>query len=634
MIRETAAFRIKERTVVLSLSMVTVSRFVAQIMSPRRARVCGLFWLALNANALNIGATALAATPNNQGCVVDRYYSPAASLTDAEWVALRQHIGDVVLPNVTVISEDHARTLATIRGGLHLGIRDLSAATARALGKHRGKLGLPSLTTLSDEAAEALGTHTGDLLLNGVHEISDRGVVALTKSGRGTLALGIRFLNEQSARTLVRGATELELLNLDSLSDSAAEQLSTHLGRLRVPLLTITPGAAAALASMRGTLHITDSPFSRCKHSFIHVSDEAAGHLSRYQGDLVLPRTTPRKSRGGIFSALAMHSGSMCISIDEPLTVEEATALARHVGELGLCLVDGDILLSPESAKELSRHEGDLIFHGSMAISPSVAAALSGHRQGKLRIDRVADLSEAAATALAHHPGALTVLHVDNRASDTAVGALAKHTGRLTIDGDLVRDSTIDVLLKHEGGLFVDFGYHHRPGEEIMKRLAEYSGPLGFYGLGLVNERIAEKLAAHRGSLALVEVPQDEPTVHELLKHDGPLYFPEFAQVETEAAARLFASDRTLSTEVNMKSLLFPGAERIAEILAQKSGPLSLPKLRYISADALRALTAKKTVLLPRLDSLYIIDSEGRDVLAQDIVTPEIQDYNLRTSTP
>jgi hypothetical protein len=58
-------------------------------------------------------------------------------------------------------------------------LTELSDASARYLGKHRGYLDLCGLTSLSDAAAESLSKHNGYLYLSGLTELSEGGALQL-----------------------------------------------------------------------------------------------------------------------------------------------------------------------------------------------------------------------------------------------------------------------------------------------------------------------------------------------------------------------------------------------------------------------------------------------------------------------
>lgn len=549
--------------------------------------------------------------------------------------SIRGHLGDVGLRNVVSVSVNEASTLATVRGALTLGVEDLPGDIARALAAHRGELELPRLKSLSDEAAKALGNHHGDLILSAVTDISDHGIVSLARLPRGGVALGVRELTVPSARALSRIHGAIELENLESLDEPVAAALSTNTEEMRLMLASLSSGAAGALARTHAKIDLWYARYGGGGRPPLRFDAVAAERLARYAGDLYLPISVPAGDRPKIIDSLAHHRGpTLSLILDGPLTLEEARSLGRHTGRLTLEIrLESDVVpFDGAAAMELARHQGPLVICCRGTLSEEAASALAMHSHGSLTVKWLAKLTTNVAAALGQHKGPISVgCSVDGTASDAAVLALARHNGALTVPGDFVRAGTVDGLLAHSDSLAVEFYYGRpEPSDEILGRLAEYQGALTLVGNLKTTVELAKRLAAHVGPLSLGAVPQEEDAVDALLRHEGPLYFPDFSQIRTEAAARLFASDTTLSTECLMWNFLFPGAEKVAAILATKRGRLSLPRLQYISPDALRVLTAKKTVVLPPLDSVYIIDSEGNDVSARDVVSHEFYEYNSR----
>jgi hypothetical protein len=189
------------------------------------------------------------------------------------------------------------------------GLKRLSQAVARGLGKHRGTLILDGLKEISDEVARELGNHFGSLELNGLRSISTVAARAVARGGgewpKGftfddRLSLnGLRRMTSAVAGELARYQGPLRLDGLRELTPEVADALSgfnpqcrydrLSLGGLRrldleavrrlAPLratlslgglTTVSPELAEALIEVRGRLHL---PGVR------RLSTEAAGIL-------------------------------------------------------------------------------------------------------------------------------------------------------------------------------------------------------------------------------------------------------------------------------------------------------------------------------------------------------------------
>jgi hypothetical protein len=112
------------------------------------------------------------------------------------------------------------------------------------------------------------------------------------------------------------------------------------------------------------------------------------------------------------------------------------------------------------------------------------------------------------------------------------------------------------------------------------------------------------------------------------------MFFLGDSRVETVAAAKLFASEKNRTVACDSFHMISPDSSEIASCLIQRRGVLSLPRLQYIKADALRILATKDDVRLPSLDSLYILDEQGRDVAPADVVSEQFLKKNAENQPP
>ena len=102
-------------------------------------------------------------------------------------LALGHVQGGLVLPNLTMLSANAAKSLLQRKGRLVLGLTTLPEETAKALAPHTGAVCLDGLTTLSDESAKALAEYPGGLSLSGLTTLSDEAAKALRSNSRISL---------------------------------------------------------------------------------------------------------------------------------------------------------------------------------------------------------------------------------------------------------------------------------------------------------------------------------------------------------------------------------------------------------------------------------------------------------------
>jgi hypothetical protein len=114
--------------------------------------------------------------------------------------------------------------------------------------------------------------------------------------------------------------------------------------------------------------------------------------------------------------------------------------------------LDGLTHLSPEVARGLASHNGDLHLRGVKEITADAARMLKGHK-GSLFLHGVTSLSSAAASALAKHKGMLDLQGITHLSAEVG-SALSKTKGYLNLRGlpDLLEEVAIE-LSKHHGEL-------------------------------------------------------------------------------------------------------------------------------------------------------------------------------------
>jgi hypothetical protein len=591
--------------------------------------VCSFFY-GSNGNGDDGGALgAVQPTPSEprEYCSEDVVLSPDAKKL------LNGFIGHVVLRNLKELTEEDARVLAGVRGSLRIRLTSLPQGVARHLAVHRGELSIDSLRVIPDDTAEALAAHEGMLAISHAEQLSDRAVRSLAGGRAQALALGVSSLSRMQAEALANVRGPLWLCNVTRLDADTAQALSKYSGNLYLGLTELKPDVAALLARLHGRLCLTSCESNEA----LSLTPQVAAALSHYKGELMLDDATSAESdTDAVIEALASHVGPLRLWEDAIRTPASAVAIARHDGPLSLRWTDS---LDADVLVNLAHHRGMLTIavRQPHELSADVAWHIARHRGGTLELSGPLRVSEAAARALATHSGALGFSGVKVEAESPAVRAICKHRGPLRLPGSFLRADTIDSILDHVGGLQVFGGTMRRTEsgdvifepsltEGMAERLAAYKGPLCVGDF--LTSSFVRLLAAHKGDLALMEVPPEEDAARSLLAHEGRLFLPSDTSVRSVWAAQVIASPKTCTTMSNTTHLIGPNAAAIAATLATRKGPFSLPNLQYVSAEALRHLVANDRIRLPPLDRMYVLEDDGRLVTGEPVASAGSQQAN------
>ena len=245
------------------------------------------------------------------------------------------------LSSLDALTEAEVETLARHRGKLDLrDLKTISSKGIKTLSRHQGDLDLSSLTEVTDEDATVLAQHSGRIMLRGLKALSGgTGHVALATAqirdseAEGTLWMdGLETISVEVASVLSRFPGTLVLRGLTSLPEDCAVALGRHLGDLRIGgLASLSVVAAKAIARNRGELDFSMfQGFASGGSSLITLPDDVAEALSRHVGILRLDNVSS-------------------------LSDKAAAALAQHEG---LVRLNGLVSLPPNAAKHLSRHRG------------------------------------------------------------------------------------------------------------------------------------------------------------------------------------------------------------------------------------------------------------------------------------
>ena len=267
------------------------------------------------------------------------------------------------------------------------------------------------------------------------------------------------------------------------------------------------------------------------------------------------------------------HKGPLFLDGLTMLSVEAAKALAQHRGVLSL---SGLTTLSDDASKALAEHEGVLLLDGLTTLSAEAARMFAQRGDDFLFLPGLTTLSEEAARALAQHKGVLLALDGLTTLSDKAAAALGQHAGILSLSGL----TTISA--------------------EVAKALAEHKGELVLNGLTTLSVEAARSLAQHRGTLRL----------------DG------LTTLSADAAKAIAAAEHWTGYLPCVTTLDSPDSVVIAQALATRHGPLSLPNLKKLSRKTLSALFEKVDIEIPPIKMLeFIPEPDGSDT--DQFVIPE-----------
>jgi beta-lactamase regulating signal transducer with metallopeptidase domain/ABC-type branched-subunit amino acid transport system substrate-binding protein len=506
------------------------------------------------------------------------------------------------LNGITKLTPDVAQALAGYsRGPLYLnGLTTLSAEAAKALAQHKGLLFLDGLTTLSAEAATALAQHKHALLLDGLTTLSAEAAKALAQH-KGDLSLGgLTTLSAEAATALAQHKGDLSLGGLTTLSAEAAKALAQHKGRYLSlnGLTTLSAEAAKALAQHEDQLYL---------NGLTTLSAEAAKALAQHKGLLFLDGLTTLSAEAA--KALAQRKGDLYLNGLTTLSAEAAKALAQHEDRLYL---NGLTTLSAEAAKALAQHEGGLYLNALTTLSAEAAKALAQHKIA-LYLNGLTTLSDEAATALAQHKGGLS-LNGLTTLSDEAVKTLVQRKGWLNLKGlTTLSAEAAKSLVQCEGDLYLN-GLTTLSGE-AAKALAQHKAALLLNGLNTLSDEAAKALAQHKGLLFLEGLTTlSAEAAKALTQHQGQLHL-----ASNSFSGSLTPDDLYLN---GLTALDSPDSVAIAQALATRKGPLSLPNLKKISPKTLTALIEKEDVEIPLIETLELIQ-EPDGSPTEDFVIPE-----------
>ena len=375
---------------------------IESIQFPNLANICGDY-----ADAIN-----------RCSYIKEIYLSNAETISEEAAETLGQcETREIHLNKLAAISPGIAKGFSKhFRGVLSLdGVSSLDAPSSEGFRNFNGHLRLNGLESIDSPVADELAKMHGTLEL-GLIEISDE-VASSFQSFKGTcLCLyQLEDLNESTASILSHIPAELEL-DIDALPEYAVEVLKTH------------PSFSKELNAEIARVFLA-SPESVYLHDYESISDEAAEILSTYDGELHLGGLTSISN--SVAASLSKHICDLHLGGIQSLSDSMIESLSKHTGSLSLSL-NG---LSETAAKYLGERTGLLFLNldGPETISDSIAESLS-LSNGGLVILSLTSLSDNAAASLSKYKGDLELGNLP-KLSDTAAESLSKHAGTSSMGG-------------------------------------------------------------------------------------------------------------------------------------------------------------------------------------------------------
>ena len=606
------------------------------------------------------------------------------------------------LSHLVTISKERAAELASYSKPLMLdGLTTISDAVATELAKHRGaSLSLNGVKSLTDNSASQLATYPNHLSVDALTELPDRSghlaLVAKLSEQKEPLKLNhIRVLSDRAAsklaehqaelslnglttlddvpghialaRKLARQVGQIELNNVQSISENAMAELAKHKGGISLNgLQTISGTLASAMMNHTGELSI---------HGVTSLSDEVALILAKHRGRITLRphpegidfklSDTPRWSEvvdldsipssshiGKIALAVKLSHNEMTLRLSKLtlLSDEAALELAAFKGTLYL---DGLQHLSDSAAERISHHKGVLFFCPPVSRDTIIRLAESG----------LADLSDSAAHYLSRHEGDVVLNNLkelrDSQGHIELAGKLAQQDELLFLNGmTSVSELSAAKLAQRKGLITCDSLSELRdtPGHiAFAAKLATQPGHLSLPRLTKVSSKAAAELAKHQGDLnlsGLTDLPDSpghialaaklaqvkdrltldglttlsDKVAAELCKHQGSLSLNSLSTLSDDVAAKLVAHNGDVFLEGLRELTTSRWHVALAAKMATQFGTLELTKLRVVS-DAAAAELARHPgeVWLTNLEELT--EKSGHVALATKLGTQSSLPY-------
>ena len=272
--------------------------------------------------------------------------------------------------------------------------------------------------------------------------------------------------------------------------------------------------------------------------------------------------------------------------------------------------------ISPEAAEELGGYPGEKIrFDKPITITAKAATGISRFR-GRLKLCRLNQLSDKAATILASMT--VEVSRYSTRAAALPHVAMSKH-GIVVVKDKNITVESISEVLKASHLVFSHLAVISAPVAEILAKI--HHGTLTFSAVQSISPDVAEALSRHQGGIAFDGFERLTSRIASKLSAlNGFLAFRGLRSLSASAAQELAKHRGRLNLD-GLKSL----PSSTASGLKKHGGDLSLPGLKTLSVKAAEILTKKpgKKILpnLQSLDAMHVLlqKDSGRVVVPYDL---------------
>ena len=357
---------------------------------------------------------------------------------------------------------------------------------------------------------------------------------------------------------------------------------------------------------------------------FSSMDDAAAEILSRYDGgELYLDGLATLSEV--VAESLSKFKGELWLGGINELSDTAFKYLSKVEGSLQLSSLTS---LSDTAAKYLSNHRGGLYLNGLGELSDYATKCLSSREIGLSPVIEelnVKDCEGWARPMLPENPqkAVYDALMATNQCSlsldgltklsDTALGYLSKHKGRLDLNGlTTLTDAAAESLSKHEGFVDVIEIRQRISGSLVIDHDYDAPGMLCLNGITKLSDNAAAALSKHKGSLFLGGITKLSKTAAEYFSQGtgkingwNRMDWPPVANVLKKKATKKKATKKKASKKVTKKKPLFTKTQ-IRNI--SKYAPNCVMQLERL----LRSIEEKKDskkVCFPSLFNLYWVDS-------------------------
>ncbi|MDC0548047.1 hypothetical protein OAO16_03715 [Opitutales bacterium] len=289
-------------------------------------------------------------------------------INDSVAVALAKHEGFLYLNNLTAVDNSVADRLCIhpnlfVDVGFWSELTSLTLEAAQTASRHEGELILNNISKLSDEAAIELSKHQGKLHLNGLCELSDISAKSLSLHDGEIYLDNLKNLSETAANhlslllddSIAKSPKEKKLARCILISDSAAQILAKTQNHCPLNgLVSLTESAAEALSGIP----------KRLAEKYLSYPESNPGYSKAkggWLGSLELDGlTTLSENTASIISSF----GSLSLNGLKELSVELAIALSKpKLHKEGFCCLKlyGLTDVSDSTAKELAKYPAENI---------------------------------------------------------------------------------------------------------------------------------------------------------------------------------------------------------------------------------------------------------------------------------